>query len=182
MIGIDLDRYKGIKVKDMEHVINIKTIISRDTLTCSVEIGMHGVHKVTGNRYMLKDRLMYSEIINSDYCQDDLISKHVHELADKLGKEVYFYEECVPLNLTVSCQGKEYKRAVRKNRLLEMLPDIMQGDIYKHDYKVEEFNDYHVVIIDNNEDKVVAVNLNNNELIPEVKSGGWLNKLRMLCC
>ena len=72
-------------------------------------------------------------------------------------------------------------RVVIIDKLLEMLTDILQEDIYKHDYKVEEFNDYFVIIIDNNEDKVVAVNLNDNLLL-EVKSGGWLNKMRLLGC
>jgi len=177
--GIDLDKYKDIKVKDMEHVINIKTTIYNNILGYSVGINMKGVHKVTGNSYMTYGMMMAFEIIDSDYCQDDLIWKRVYELADKLDKEVYFYEECVPLNLTVYRQGNERKLAIRKNRLLELLPDIMQGDIYKHDYRVEEFNDYHVIIIDNNEDKVVSVNLN-SDLLLEVKSGGWLNKMRLL--
>lgn len=60
-----------------------------------------------------------------------------------------------------------------------MLHDITQGDIYKHDYKVEVFNNYFVIIIDNNEDKVVSVNLN-NDLLLEVKSGSWLIKMRLL--
>lgn len=175
--GMDLARYKGMKVKDMEHVINIKTTIYNDMVNYTVVIEMQGVHNVTGNSYMLKDRLNAFEIINSNYGQDDLIWKHIHELADKLDKEVYFNEECIPLNLPVYKQGD--KIVLIKDGLLELITDITQGDIYKHDYQVEEFNDYHVIIIDNNEDKVVAVNLN-NKLLLEVKSGGWLNKMRLL--
>ena len=175
--GIDLDKYKDIKVKDMEHAINIKTTIYNDMVNYNVVIEMQGVHKATGNIYILKDRLNAFEIIYGPCCQDDLIRKCIYELADRLDWEVYFYEDCVPLNLAVYEQENEI--ALEKNRLLEMLPDIMKGDIYKHDYRVVEFKDYHVIIIDNNEDKVVSVNLN-NDLLLEVKSGGWLNKMRLL--